>query len=232
MKNVNLSFLNQELSVGLTIAWFVVALLTIFLFLRAVPNPKSARLVLLLWLFIQSVLALNGFFLKVIETPQLLFIGVGLPNFFAISMLFFGSGRRFIDSLDLQKLTFFHIIRVPVELLILWLFIEKQMPQLMTFEGRNLDILSGITAPIVAFLAFRDGKINKKLLFTWNLICFGLLLNIVINAILSAPLPFQQQAFDQPNVGVLKFAANLLPSLIVPLVLFGHLAAIRRLTRK
>lgn len=229
MKNVNLSFLNQELSIGLTIAWFIMALLTIFLFLRAVPNPKSAKLILFSWLIFQSILALNGFFLKTIEIPQILFIGVGLPNLFAISMLFFKSGRRFIDSLDIQRLTFFHIIRVPVELLILWLFLENQMPQLMTFEGRNWDILSGITAPIIAFWAFREGKTHKNLLLVWNLICIGLLFNIVVNAILSAPLSIQQQAFEQPNVGVLKFAANLLPSLIVPLVLFGHLAALKRL---
>jgi len=232
MKNVNLSFLNQELSIGLTIAWFIMALLTIFLFLRAVPNPKSARLILFSWLIFQSILALNGFFLKTIEIPQILLVGVGLPNLFAISMLFFGVGRKFIDSLDLQRLTFFHIIRVPVELLILWLFLENQMPQLMTFEGRNWDILSGITAPIIAFWAFREVKTHKNVLLVWNLICLGLLFNIVINAILSAPLPIQQQAFEQPNVGVLKFAANLLPSLIVPLVLFGHLAAITRLVRK
>jgi hypothetical protein len=36
-------------------------------------------------------------------------------------------------------------------------------------------------------------------------------------------------AFDQPNIAVLYFPFNWLPSCIVPLVLLSHLAAIRQL---
>jgi hypothetical protein len=231
MKNPNLTFLNQDLSISLTIGWFVVSVLTLFLFLRATPNRKKTGLYLTIWLVIQSLLAYNGFYSRVIEYPPVLIVGFGIPNLFAVSMLFTAFGKRFIDNLDLKALTYFHVIRLPVELLILWLFIEKQVPELMTFEGRNFDIFSGITAPIVAFLVFRADKFNKKLLLVWNLICLVLLFNIVINALLSAPLPFQQQGFEQPNVGVLKFSAILLPSFIVPLVLFSHLATIKRLLK-
>jgi hypothetical protein len=54
-------------------------------------------------------------------------------------------------------------------------------------------------------------------------------LNIVVNAALSAPVPFQQFAFDQPNIAVLYFPFVWLPGFIVPLVLFAHLAAIQKL---
>jgi hypothetical protein len=63
----------------------------------------------------------------------------------------------------------------------------------------------------------------------WNFICLGLLLNIVINAILAAPFPFQQFAFDQPNRGVLYFPFIWLPGFIVPAVLLSHLVNIRQL---
>ncbi|MDZ7899625.1 MAG: hypothetical protein U5N85_16590 [Arcicella sp.] len=71
---------------------------------------------------------------------------------------------------------------------------------------------------------------SKKTLLAWNVICLILLLNIVINAAPSAPLPIQQFAFDQPNIAILYFPFNLLPSVVVPLVLFSHLVAIRRLS--
>jgi hypothetical protein len=61
-------------------------------------------------------------------------------------------------------------------------------------------------------------------------ICLGLLINIVSNAILSAPFPFQQFAFDQPNIAVLYFPFIWLPCCVVPLVLLSHLAAIRQLS--
>ncbi|WP_208646852.1 hypothetical protein [Pedobacter jejuensis] len=66
-------------------------------------------------------------------------------------------------------------------------------------------------------------------LLVWTFICLGLLLNIVVNAVLSASSPFQQFGFDQPNVTILNFPFSWLPAFIVPLVLFAHLATIRRL---
>jgi hypothetical protein len=122
-----------------------------------------------------------------------------------------------------------HIVRIPVELVLFWLFTNKTIPELMTFEGRNFDILSGLSAPIIYYYAFVKKKINRNIMLLWNFVCLGLLINIVIHAILSAPFPFQQLAFSQPNRAVLYFPFIWLPGCIVPLVLLSHLAAIRQL---
>jgi hypothetical protein len=100
----------------------------------------------------------------------------------------------------------------------------------MTFEGTNFDLFSGITAPIVAYLEFRTTT-NKRLLFAWNILCLLLLLNVVITAVFALPSPFQKLAFEQPNIAVLYFPFNLLPTVVVPTVLLGHLVAIRQLTK-
>jgi hypothetical protein len=99
----------------------------------------------------------------------------------------------------------------------------------MTFEGRNFDILSGITAPVIYYFVFIKKNMSRKALLLWNFICLGLLFNIVINAILSVPAPFQQFAFEQPAIAIQYFPFIWLPSVIVPLVLLSHLAAIRQL---
>ncbi|MDB6080057.1 MAG: putative transrane protein of unknown function, partial [Akkermansiaceae bacterium] len=49
--------------------------------------------------------------------------------------------------------------------------------------------------------------------------------------LLSAPFPFQRLALDQPNVAILSFPFIWLPTFIVPVVLFTHLASIRQLAR-
>jgi hypothetical protein len=134
-----------------------------------------------------------------------------------------------VDQLNLKVLTILHIIRTPVEIVLFWLFVNKGIPELMTFEGRNFDILSGITAPIIYYAAFNDDRPKKKILIIWNLVCLGLLMNIVLNAALSVPSVFQKFAFDQPNVGILYFPFNWLPAGVVPLVLLSHLAALRQL---
>ena len=139
------------------------------------------------------------------------------------------AGRRFVDALDLRALTWMHIVRVPVELVLFWLFQAGLVPQLMTFEGANFDIVSGLTAPIAALLFFRHGRPQRALLVAWNVICLLLVINIVTRGILSVETPFQQFGFDQPNSGLMLFPYVWLPALIVPVVLLGHFAALRAL---
>jgi hypothetical protein len=102
----------------------------------------------------------------------------------------------------------------------------------MTFEGRNFDILSGLTAPLVAWLALRGDKVNRLLLIVWNLLAFGLLLNIMANAILSLETPFQQFAFEQLNRGVLYFPFIWLPAIIVPIVFVSHVISLWQLLKQ
>ncbi len=132
---------------------------------------------------------------------------------------------------DLKLSAFLHTIRIPIELMLFQLFVHGLIPELMTFEGRNFDILAGITAPIVGALYYYD-KISDQALRLWNCIALGLVLFILINALLSAELPFQQFAFDQPNKAVMQFPAVLLPAIIVPLVIYNHLVDIVALTRR
>jgi hypothetical protein len=125
-----------------------------------------------------------------------------------------------------------HIVRIPVEIVLFWLFQSSLIPQEMTFEGRNFDILSGITAPIICFFAFRNNKTNHILLIIWNISAFILLLNIVITAILAFPSPMQSIAHAQPNRAVMYFPYIWLPALIVPIVFFSHLAVFVQLFKK
>lgn len=78
-------------------------------------------------------------------------------------------------------------MRIPVEIILFWLFLNKEVPELMTFEGRNFDILAGLTAPFIAYFGLTKLNIKRKLILVWNFICLGLLINIVVNAIFSAP---------------------------------------------
>jgi hypothetical protein len=218
----------------LVLLFGAITLVTLLLFLDAVRKAGwtgwKIPALLIGWLAFQAALTLNGFYyINPSEFPPRFPVLILFP-FLVILLLFTTSkGRKFIDSLPLEKLTMLHIVRIPVELTLFGLFLHHAVPELMTFEGRNPDILSGLTAPIVYLLFFRKGKINQTGLLIWNLACLGLLINIVINAIFSAPFAFQKQAFDQPNIAVLFFPFSWLPSFVVPVVLFCHLASIRQL---
>ncbi len=80
--------------------------------------------------------------------------------------------------MPLKVLTMVHIVRIPVEIVLLWLFLGGQVPRIMTFEGYNFDILSGILAPIVYLIVFRGATVNRRLLIAYNIFGLVLLANI------------------------------------------------------
>lgn len=207
--------------------------LTIYFFIRSIPNQWVLPLVIILvWGGGQSLLAYCGFFLNTNTLPPK-FVLVILPTILFF-VFFFNSrkGKVWSDKLDVKSLTILHIIRIPIEIVLLWLFLSGVIPKIATFEGRNFDILVGLTAPIVFYFHFIKKTLSKRLFLVWNFVSLALLFSIVMIAILSLPFPFQQLAFDQPNIAVLYFPYVLLPAVVVPLVVFSHITIIRSLLKK
>jgi hypothetical protein len=179
-----------------------------------------------LWIMLQAVLAVYGFFLRTdVLPPRTALFGVW-PAVLLIAVYFIFFRRSYIERLPLKLLTLVHVVRIPVELTLLWLYFGGQVPRMMTFEGLNFDILSGVLAMAAFALGFRGDQVNRSVLVAFNLIGLLLLINIVIIAILSLPTPMQRLNFDQPNWAVLYFPYVWLPSIVVPIVLFAHLAAL------
>ncbi|HTK37384.1 MAG TPA: hypothetical protein VL325_02735 [Pyrinomonadaceae bacterium] len=201
---------------------------------RSVFDSIPAKILIFLmgfWLLFQAAFALGGSYQAVTAPPRVVLFGVA-PALLLIIAFFIFARESFVERLPLKILTILHVVRIPVELVLLWLFQQGLEPRAMTFEGSNFDILSGLTAPVVYFFAFRGGRINRPLLIVWNIAALLLLVNVVIIAILSFPGPMQRIALDQPNIGVTYFPFIWLPSVVVPTVLFCHLASLWQLFRQ
>lgn len=232
----------DNLPTYITLTFGLTTVATLLLFIWTIRNSnfeqtrKKATPIfigLTIWLTIQAVLTFKNIYNSDTNTfpPKIILTGI-LPTILAIILLFTTSkGRQFIDSLPLKNLTYLNIVRIPVEIIFFWLFLNKAIPELMTFEGRNFDILAGISAPIIAYFGLTKTKLSRQTILIWTFICLGLLVNIVVNALFSAPSPIQKFAFDQPNIAILNFPFSWLPTFIVPIVLFGHLTSIRQLMK-
>ena len=97
----------------------------------------------------------------------------------------------------------------------------------MTFEGRNFDILSGLSAIVVAVLITKN-KISPPLVIAWNFAGLALLVNIVTIAILSMPTPLRVFMNEPANTIVTKFPVVWLPALLVPLAYGLHFLSLRQ----
>ena len=217
----------SNLPVYISEVFILTTLLTLILFFRSVAWSKKIIIIVSGWTILQGIIGLSGFYTKTSALPPRFALLI-IPPLIATGILFItAKGRSFIDTIDIRILTLIHIVRIPVELVLYLLFINKLVPEVMTFEGRNWDILSGLSAPIIYYFGFVKGTINRKIILLWNFICLLLLVNIIITAVLSAPFPFQKLGFDQPNTAILYFPFIWLPGIIVPIVLFSHLTSIR-----
>jgi hypothetical protein len=209
--------------------FLLTTLLALFVFSKAVHGSKTAVIGSILWMCVQSAIALSGFYLVTNTLPPHFIAAVAPPLLLIVGLFSTAAGRRFLDGMGLKWCVLIHSIRIFVELNLYWLFLYKQVPAQMTFEAGNLDILAGLTAPII-WWAFSRGHIARRGLLIWNSICLLGVLNAFGRAMLSAPFGFQQFAFDQPTVAILSFPFILLPAFIVPAVLLCHLVVFRKLS--
>ena len=222
----------ETLPVYVSVVFAITTVLTVFLFFKATRSSRFTLSILFAWIIIQGIAALSGFYLVENTLPPRMALLAG-PALLFITVLFLSvKGKVFLDSLNLRTLTWLHTIRIAVEVVLFLLYQNDAVPQLMTFAGRNFDILAGLSAPIAVYFGFNNSLPKKPFLIAWNIMSLALLFNIVSLAILSAPTPLQQLAFDHPNIAVLHFPFVWLPCCVVPLVLLAHLAALRQLLKR
>jgi sensor histidine kinase YesM len=157
-----------------------------------------------------------------------------LPAFLIVFILFKNKrGRAFIDNLPLKQITYLNIVRIPVEFTLYFLAVLEYVPIEMSFEGFNFDILAGISAPFIAYFGFVKNRISNKWVLRWNILSLLLLIFIIVIAILSAPSPCQYVDFKNIKpFALFLFPYVLLPTFIVPIVLFGHIVSFRKLATK
>jgi len=220
----------ENLPNWIEILFILTWIVTIVFYYYANGKAKRSTIIILAWSILHSLLAYSGFYQNTTDIPP----RFGLVLIPVIVLIIYGllpnQQRWFLEHRNSIIATFSHIVRVTVELCLFGLFTHKMIPELMTFEGWNFDIIIGITASIIGFLLLKQ-KSNKTLLVIWNVIGLLLVSSIMFMGILSAELPFQQLGFDQPNRAVIYFPFILLPAVIVPIVIWTHLSELIRLLK-
>ncbi|MGZ3721756.1 MAG: hypothetical protein ACXVA9_02420 [Bdellovibrionales bacterium] len=155
-------------------------------------------LVMGLWLVITAIVAGRGMLLDYDAFPPPP-ARIAIPSLILIVVFVFSlAGTRLARGLKMWELIGFQAFRLPVELILLGYYFEGRIPVVMTLEGRNFDVLTAITAIVVAPLVF-NGTLGRKAVLIWNIFGLGLLLNILGVALLSTPGPFRHFMDDPAN---------------------------------
>ena len=192
-------------------------------------TPTIAITFLIIWIFILVILTFNDFFTDFDAFPPRFIFIAGPPLITIFYLLINGKSRAYLMNMPLSTLTYLHIVRVPVEVVLLWLAQSMVFPMALTFEGVNYDILSGISAPLAGLFLFGLRSKSRIGAIAWNLAALSLVLNIVIRAVSATPFFYDPSVYNVPNLAVFSFPYVLLPGLVVPVVIFAHLVSLVKL---
>lgn len=140
-------------------------------------------------------------------------------------------GSRIAASVPLGAIVLLQGFRVVVEIIIHRLHREGFIPEQMTFVGRNFDVITGISAILLGGLLLSGRHVPRAVVWGWNILGLGLLLNIVVIAVLSTPVPFRVFLHDPPNLLASTFPYVWLPSFLVQVAVGSHVLIFRKLVR-
>ncbi|MEQ8808152.1 MAG: hypothetical protein RIE59_03705, partial [Imperialibacter sp.] len=151
-----------------------------------------------------------------------------VPMFTITFITLFGKLDNVLKQVSPSWIVYLQTFRIPVEILLWMLFIQNLLPVQMTFEGRNWDILVGLTAIPAGLFCFGRNRFKTSFAIAWNIGGLLLLLNIVTIAVLSMPTPFRVFMNDPANEIVATFPFVLLPGILVPLAFSLHVLSLRQ----
>ena len=186
---------------------------------------------LVVWIFFVSIWSLTGMMADFSLFPFNFMPILAIPLVTILIITYSKIFKEIIIHIPQQNLIRLQSFRIFVEILLWALYVINLAPVQMTFEGRNFDILAGLSAIIVAYFISK-GSISKSGIAIWNIVCLGLLINIVVIAILSLPTPFRIFMNEPTNTVVTEFPISFLPGLLVPLAYGLHFFSLRKLALK
>lgn len=188
----------------------------------------AAAIGITLWMGAFAALAASGVLARFDARPPPLFLAMLTIVIGAVALTRSRVGRALGDGLPVAALVGFQAFRLPLELVMHEATRTGIMPVQMSFSGWNFDIVTGVTAIPVAWLA-ATGRAPRGLLIAWNALGSILLATIMTIAAISTPVIAAFGTGAALNTFVAHVPYVWLPSVMVAAALVGHLLLWRRL---
>lgn len=186
-----------------------------------------AIIIIIGWSALLTVLSLNGFFSDFSKFPPRPALVLLAPLPFVLIFAFSKTGKQILQNIPPHWLVLMQAFRIFVELL-LWLdYIKNMFPIQMTFEGRNIDVLTGLLALPAAYFISKH-KMKSLTILIFNVSGILLLLNILIVAVLSMPTSFRYFMNEPANTLIAQFPFIFLPGILVPIAYTLHILSLRQ----
>lgn len=204
-------------------------------YLRVWLDLNQARLISFLfsiWLVITAMLARTGFLADhALGTPPGILAVLAPMVLFWIWIARSAKVMEATVKFSVAGIAGFQFFRVFVEFALFQLSAVELVPEVMTWKGRNFDIVIALSAPLIAWLLKTGGERNRKIAVAWNWAGLATLASVVGHGILTAPSVFRVDALGGENRAILMYPYVWIPSFFVLVAVTSHIWMLRRLAK-
>jgi hypothetical protein len=187
--------------------------------------------ILPLWILFQGIISKSGFYSGSGDRGTLLVLTGILPALAFTLAFVFAFRRSFTAKVDLGFLLLIHIVRIPAEIGLYMLHSEGLVSSDITFAGYNFDIVAGIAA-LLLFVVYRTTRhISGSVRWIFDVSGILLLFTGILAALLSPAASIERSHIEGNSIGLYYFPIVWLPTVILPIILFAHLASLTQLVR-
>ena len=188
------------------------------------PYTRSSitvAIALILWLLLALIAGASGLFARLVPPlPQAVLLGLVLVQ--VLMFAFYKHFRTWCMSVDLRALVLFHVTRF-VGIYFLILYSRGKLPYDFAVPGGWGDIAAAVYAVLIVTYVEPEGKTGWAIYLLWNLLGFADIMFVVLTAA-------RRALYDPGSMAeLLKLPLALLPTFIVPVIIFTHIVIFARL---
>jgi hypothetical protein len=208
----------------------LVAVIVSAVLLRYLPLGRALTgvAVIAVWLCYAGAMGLAGIVGDPTRMPPGVFLL--LAPIIAFALIVLGRspvGRYLATAIPLTAIFALQSFRVGVELTLSSLHDAGLTSRLLTLSGGNVEILIGLSAPLIAVIVMRG--FGRRIAMAWSVVGLLSLLNVATRAVLTAPGPLNLIHAELPTVAMGMFPFTYIPGFMAPLAMMLHILAFQAL---
>jgi len=167
------------------------------------------------------------------ELPPRFVILLIFPAFlFTAIFIYKNRNNSWLHHIPKSWLIYIQGFRIAVETLFVFSVAEGILHPNVTIEGYNYDMLLGLSAPVVAFLAFGRKIISENMVIVWNYLGLLVLASVIFVFVTTIFVP---QFYGSPvNLMPIEFTYypyTLVAGFLMPVAVFIHVLSIVQLNK-
>lgn len=219
----------QDIAAGFFLLPLAVLAALAVLLIRSSRQLRWVVAIMVAWTALTAALAASGTLADFETGHPRIPILVLTQLVFVVWLAWFSRWSGDLAQIPQLYLVGLQCFRIPVELMLAELAARNLLAVEMTFHGRNFDILTGVTAVILAIWVRRDGEeCMRHVLIVWNLMGLSFVTAVLAHGLLSVPYPFQLLHLSVPTFVIASFPVVWLPTVLVPVAYLLHFVSLKR----